>query len=457
MGRFRPHARNALVESYFSRPLIRLLDVGAYILLAAGLPSEDTRLLEQWGLICDGQLQAIPDDAVVVALASQRASIDTFQLSELGWRKLGWGTRAQEQPQRQQIEAAPLIFVPKALIPQLIPQLIGKPIGCASCEEGQLSPSESAKTEAEGILPTITGTHGESRETSESSPNPLAQSQTPGGRDSSKAKKTRQGSERWDTEAARLLWAIGAHPTSIVELARVPPEQVGAAIAYAQSAPGIVSIAGWVVGALRRHRDEGWPIPKVRKQPGSCIDVEAVLNGPYGDLFRRGSDLSDVANPDVALAPPGGQSCAQAPAPDLVPPGAHTPAQGAAGLPTEAALADAAQADALEVAEAQLAERAGGNTDRTSLVRLWNRVLATMQVQLSRHEFNSWVRRTELLSIASGVVTLSAPSALVKQGLENRYTGLLRGLIQDLFTPVEQVRVVVAAAGGHNVPSIKNG
>lgn len=237
----------------------------------------------------------------------------------------------------------------------------------------------------------------------------------------------------------------------------MPPEQVGGAIAYAESEPGIASIAGWVVDALRRHRDEGWPIPKVRKQGGSCIDVEAVMNGPYGDLFRRGSDLSDLAELDIGLVPPDDPSRVQAPAPDLVPPGAHAVAQAVAELPTEAAPVGEDQTDELEVAEGQLVERAGGDADRTAPVRLWNHVLAIMQVQLSRHEFNSWVRRTELLSIANGVATVGAPSVLVKQGLENRYTGLLRGLIQDLYTPVEQVRVVVAAAGGHDVPSIKKG
>src|SRR5439155_3726818 len=72
MGRFRPHTRNPLTESYFSKPLIRLVDVGAYLLIAVGLPAGDIKMLRQWGLVCDGAIQPIPDDAVVVALASQR-------------------------------------------------------------------------------------------------------------------------------------------------------------------------------------------------------------------------------------------------------------------------------------------------------------------------------------------------------------------------------------------------
>jgi len=81
--------------------------------------------------------------------------------------------------------------------------------------------------------------------------------------------------------------------------------------------------------------------------------------------------------------------------------------------------------------------------DRATLVRLWNRVLELMQVQMSRHEFNTWVRRTSLLSITNGVATIGAPSAFFKEGFENRYTGAVRSLISDLYVPVSQVRVVI--------------
>ena len=79
----------------------------------------------------------------------------------------------------------------------------------------------------------------------------------------------------------------------------MPVELVGA-IAYAESEPGIESVAGWVVEALRRHRDEGWPIPTPRtRQLGLTgrdrpIDIETYTSGAYGDLFRCGSDISGL-------------------------------------------------------------------------------------------------------------------------------------------------------------------
>jgi hypothetical protein len=104
------------------------------------------------------------------------------------------------------------------------------------------------------------------------------------------------------------------------------------------------------------------------------------------------------------------------------------------------------QADELAPAGAQLVEIVG-DAGHTTLVRLWNRVLNTMQVQTSRNEFNTWIRRTSLLSIANGVVTIGAPSAFFKEGFENRYIGAVRDLISDLYVPVNQVRVVITGPG----------
>jgi len=271
-----------------------------------------------------------------------------------------------------------------------------------------------------------------------------------GGGASPTRKKNSQRSELPDSEAARLLWSIHAHPTSIVELATMPGELVGGAIAYAESEPGIESIPGWVVDALRRHRDEGWPIPRVRtKHRSGCIDVQEIMSGKYGDLFRLGSDLADL---DCSLTDPepgssGGQTPEQGPAPNLVSPCAGATAHGTERSLSELAPASNDQANKLAPADAQLEEMAVSAADRTTLVRLWNRVLDLMQVQTSRHEFNTWVRRTSLLSIANGVAIVGTPSAFFKEGFEHRYIGAVRDLIGDLYVPVKQVRVVITGTG----------
>jgi hypothetical protein len=204
--------------------------------------------------------------------------------------------------------------------------------------------------------------------------------------------------------------------------------------------PSIESVPGWVVEALRRHRDEGWPIPEPRKRanPATPIDVERYIGGEYGDLFMRGSDLSDLDDTDIELVQTGGQSSAQGTEPNLVQMGAGVATQGDH------------QADDLAPADGQLEELAVGDAGHMTLVRLWNHVLNTMQLQTSRNEFNTWVRRTSLLSIANGVATVGAPSAFFKEGFENRYLGAVRDLISDLYVPVNQVRVVITGAGSQS-------
>ena len=80
-----------------------------------------------------------------------------------------------------------------------------------------------------------------------------------------------------------------------------------------------------------------------------------------------------------------------------------------------------------------------------NLTKIWNSTLGTMQVQTSRHEFNTWLRRATLLSVENGVATIGAPSAFFKEGLENRYVSPLRDLISQLIGFPVQVRVVIAS------------
>jgi hypothetical protein len=122
----------------------------------------------------------------------------------------------------------------------------------------------------------------------------------------------------------------------------MPVELVGGAITYAQAEPGIESVPGWVVEALRRHRDEGWPIPAPRtRQIGMTsrerpIDVEQYTGGAYGDLFRRGSDTtglddSSLDTDQVELVPAVANTSTPAPAEPLAQAEQRTDASGATG------------------------------------------------------------------------------------------------------------------------------
>ena len=450
MGRFQPHKRNSHLESYFTTPLLRLVDIGMYILVAAGLAAEDTTQLQRWGLVSDGEIQAIPDDEVVVALASQRASIEGFQLTEQGWRKLGWGrtrARAQQQETPPRVAPAPLIFVSKDRIGTLIPHLIGDLIGCAASGEGTASASERAKSASSAPPPTIRGTQRDSQNSRESPPNPPTRTQHGGGAITSNEQSNR-GIELPDSEAARVLFSFGVNdPNCLVELSTTQIEQVGGAIAYAESED---LGPGWVVSALRRHRDEGWPLPRVRsRRRAECIDVQETLSGKYGALFRLGSDLSDLdcSSTDPEPEQADDQSSEQGPTPSFVLPCAGADSQGAARSPSEPAPGGNDQADELAPANIQLEEEVVSTAEGTPLVRLWEQVQELMRMRTTRDEFNTWIRCTALLSIANGVATIGAPSAFLKEGFELRYSGAVRDAIGELYVPVRQVRVVITGAG----------
>jgi hypothetical protein len=201
-----------------------------------------------------------------------------------------------------------------------------------------------------------------------------------------------------DTETATALQAINVKPAQIAELAHMPLATVEAAIADGRARPGVRDLAGWVVSLLRAHRDYGWQIVPTAPAHDS---PEAL-----GAAFARYA--AEQATENAA------EQCA---AIDDNEPWCDDP------LPPEPA--DSA----------------------LNIMKLWNTVLATMQVRVSRPEFNTWIRRAMLLSIENSIATICAPSAMVKDGLERHYAGTLRDVLRMLVGSPIQVRIVNGEQG----------
>jgi chromosomal replication initiator protein len=87
---------------------------------------------------------------------------------------------------------------------------------------------------------------------------------------------------------------------------------------------------------------------------------------------------------------------------------------------------------------------------QVNLAKIWNATLGSLQVQTSRQEFNTWLRRASLLSIESGVATIGTPSTFYKEGLESRYSTALRDMLSSLVGFPVAVRVVIAAPVANN-------
>ena len=430
-------------DRYLEQPILSLRDVGTYAQMLGGQGIAATPALWRYGLIQNGKAQPLSSATDLIALASQRTlDGDGAAPTEQGLRKLGielFSAPPETNPSQ------PLFFVDHALIPDPISHVI--PILIPFGIQANIPSSATERAKDRAVVPpqNMAGIPGILSEISDS-PSNLPTQQRDGSGNRSPNKKIDTEVAQPETASARVLRSIHTFPSTITELANIPVELVERAIAYAESEPGIESIVGWVVEALRKHRDEGWPIPQVRpKHDGGCIDVQEIMDGKYGDLFRRGSDLSDLDCSLIDVEHKGAiaQPPVQGPTLNHTLPGSGVEVQAAKRSSSASAPAGNDQVKELTAVDTQFEEMTVSAADRTTLVRLWNRVLDLMQTQTSRHEFNTWIRRITLLSIVNGVANVGAPSAFFKVGFEHRYSGAVRNLISNLSEPVNQVHVVI--------------
>jgi chromosomal replication initiator protein len=83
-----------------------------------------------------------------------------------------------------------------------------------------------------------------------------------------------------------------------------------------------------------------------------------------------------------------------------------------------------------------------------NLAKIWNAALGTLQVQVPRQEFNTWLRRSALVSIDRGEATIGTPNVFIKEAVESRYQVSLRDLLSSLVGFPVSVRVVVTPPSG---------
>ncbi|MEK7120702.1 MAG: DnaA N-terminal domain-containing protein, partial [Patescibacteria group bacterium] len=62
---------------------------------------------------------------------------------------------------------------------------------------------------------------------------------------------------------------------------------------------------------------------------------------------------------------------------------------------------------------------------------VWNKILAELELQVSKAVFATLFKNTALVSIEKNVVTVSTPSPIVSSLIEKRYYGLLQQSLQN--------------------------
>lgn len=312
IGRLDTHSLHpAIITRYPTRPVLSLVDVGAYALTQAGIPTI-TPMLVRLGLVRDGQTCQLPSDTKILAQISQLTleEPNDIELTNRGLRRMG--VTPPEDTDTSQL----LFFVPPNRIGDVFARRIGRVIGHDEERASDHSAADSGENVSDSDRTIIPGMKGTTSQQSYPPPLPTPVRISAGGgenvsrsegenapRDSSRTGN--HGEKRLDmqqapeTETAQLLRALNVCPTVIAELASLPAAQVRAAIADGQARPGIRDLGGWVVTLVRHARDHNWTITpqQSRLRPGD-VDWTATIAKAKAEGLISDDNVPDAA--DVA-------------------------------------------------------------------------------------------------------------------------------------------------------------
>lgn len=86
---------------------------------------------------------------------------------------------------------------------------------------------------------------------------------------------------------------------------------------------------------------------------------------------------------------------------------------------------------------------------------LWQAVLAQIQFNVSRANFATWFRNTEILSKNKGEVLISVENSFSKEWLDNKYASLILKILRSLDREAKSVEFRVAPKKASGLPVIK--
>ncbi len=81
------------------------------------------------------------------------------------------------------------------------------------------------------------------------------------------------------------------------------------------------------------------------------------------------------------------------------------------------------------------------------LRELWDRVLGEVELQVSRPNFATWLKNSELVDKREGIALVSLPSNFAKEWAESKYNKLLLSLLRTHDSDTKRIEYVVRAKG----------
>lgn len=88
--------------------------------------------------------------------------------------------------------------------------------------------------------------------------------------------------------------------------------------------------------------------------------------------------------------------------------------------------------------------------------RVWNSVLGEIELNISKPQFNTWIKNTYPISMDDGEIVICVPSAFTRNWLENKFNLTILNSIQKITGSVKKVRYVVQNNQKSNSKSIKS-
>src|SRR3989344_5178223 len=78
-----------------------------------------------------------------------------------------------------------------------------------------------------------------------------------------------------------------------------------------------------------------------------------------------------------------------------------------------------------------------------NLEQLWKQTLSEMETQLSRANFATWLRNSQLIDKKDGVFYVSLPNNFAKEWVENKYQKNILGILRNLDGSARKLEFMV--------------
>ena len=75
---------------------------------------------------------------------------------------------------------------------------------------------------------------------------------------------------------------------------------------------------------------------------------------------------------------------------------------------------------------------------------LWQTALSEIELFISKANFITWFKNTEIVSNENGVVIISVPNGFAKEWLENKYNAYISRALRNVQPDIKKVSCIIA-------------